>query len=635
METTLIFQLTARMESASRRQVQKAVEFAHRQLGHPSRDTLVRMLRMSGANADAIRYARKWVCDVCACRQPPKHPMATSPVQRPFGFNRAVHVDLKYVYDSRGRRYVALSVVDLGTVYHICCLLKTRRSDYVAAKFFRHWIQPFGAPERIWHDQGGEFELSFVQLLEQMAIPSTVTGAHAGWQLGVGERHGGILGNMLSAITMEHQTEGFTAMKAALAAAISAKNMTITKDGFSPNQRLFGTEVRYPSLTEEDARPSFAEGLDAETEWSRSHRMRVTGRIALIRLDVQNKLKRAILRKPPGAYDGVYVPGTQIYFWNPKRAHRRYERGGAWRGPATILCREGQRRYFASWRGRALLLAQENIRLATKEEMALNEPAKMDAEEVGHLLRDPLRENQYRDQSHMARPPQKKRRAAVPEDDPDRKKARLMMRGTKAIRNLLRERLEQFWKTRKKRMLPPPDQAQAAPARRKMKAVAAPEPEGGREASVPAVPAILDEPVEPLGGSDSEVYQPTSREGTEPPQSGHASDADSEPDMQSRVAEPSRTDMPRVAPKVRPRMARAPEERALGATPGLRLPQDSVNIPVPDTPRRAEDVPVPEVNDEDWLQEIARRQRLSPEERRRLSEDDVPMSIKSEGGEYL
>ena len=56
------------------KEVQKAVIFAHRQLGHPSRSTLLRMLKLSGANEEALRSAKTWKCDVCAMRQPPKHP---------------------------------------------------------------------------------------------------------------------------------------------------------------------------------------------------------------------------------------------------------------------------------------------------------------------------------------------------------------------------------------------------------------------------------------------------------------------------------------------------------------------------------------------------------------------------------
>ena len=581
------------------KEVQRAVEFAHKQLGHPSRETLVRMLRMSGAMDDAVKYARRFQCDVCASRQPPKHPMASTPVTRPFGFNRHVHIDIKFTYDVRGRKYCCMSILDLGTVFHQAAMLKTRRSDYCAKKFLMHWIQPYGCPERLTHDQGGEWELSFIQLLESLAIPSTVTGAHAGWQLAAGERHGGILGEMLQSIISEHSVEGYHSMKLALSSAVAAKNMTITRDGFSPNQRVFGQELKFPSLTEEDVKPSFAEALDSDSEYARAHRMRITARLALIRMDVQEKVKRAILRKPGGASDGPFLPGTQVYFWSPKRVSKRYVRGGVWRGPATILVREGHRRYFASWRGRALLLAQENLRLATKEEMALNEPAKADAEEIGHLLRDPLRENAYRDQTHF-KPPASRRQPSRKDDDPERKRARMMLKGTKSIQNLRKDRMEFFWRqqqSRKRvRMLPEPQILDPAEPAQKREALMRPEDPALEDQPPPVVaaplPALEDENHEP--SSDLEVGAPHTAQEAPSRRSGG-------------------------------RTPRSREPYALGATPGLRMPQEPV---VP-----AHEVPVPEPAEQDWLDEALPD--LAREEARQRYDalDDVPLSIKRKGVE--
>ena len=47
-------------------ETKRAVEMAHRHLGHPSRSTLLRMLRLSGASEGAIQHAKEWRCDVCA-----------------------------------------------------------------------------------------------------------------------------------------------------------------------------------------------------------------------------------------------------------------------------------------------------------------------------------------------------------------------------------------------------------------------------------------------------------------------------------------------------------------------------------------------------------------------------------------
>ena len=562
------------------REVQKAVEFAHRQLGHPSRDTLVRMLRISGATEEAIRHARRWRCEVCSQQQPPKHPMASTPTLRPYGFNRKIHIDIKFVFDSRGRKYPCLSAVDLGTRYHMAVLLKTRRSDYVAQKFLRHWVQVFGVPEHITHDQGGEFELSFIQLLEEMAVPSTVTGAHAGWQLSVGERHVSILGNMITAITTEHNSEGFSAMKLVISSAVAAKNMTVTKDGFTPNQRLYGAEIKFPSLTEDTAKPTFAEALDAESEYARAHRMRICARLALIRMDVQEKLRRAILRKPAHEGEGPFSPGTQIYFWTPRKADKRYKRGGLWRGPATILTRESKERYFASWRGRALLLAAPNIRLATKEELALREPAKEDADDLGELLRDPHREKTYKDQTRLKPPPRVVKRKAEP-DTPERKRARMLLRGTKSIRQILQDRsnlMRQFRKRKAEKQIEDQPEPKRVSRPKRPKAL-----EDGQAA--PEV-SPLPPPPDPLAGEEEEAMSEAYTPGT-PINDGEPPHIDTDDEG---LDEPS-------AVEAEPPTVRAPHE-----------------------------VPVPPMHDDEWEAEFLKK--ISGEERRRLALDDVPFSLK-------
>lgn len=419
------------------REVRKAVEYAHRQLGHPSRSTLVRMMKLSGANKDAIRYAQRWRCDVCAMRQRPRRPQAAAASVRPYGFNIHLHIDLKFVHDVRDKRYAVLSILDLGTIKHDAVMIKTRRSDYVAGKFMRHWIMLYGVPKKITHDQGGEFEQSFTAVLEQFAITSEVTAAHAGWQLAAGERHGELLGTMLQAVVQEHSVEGYKEMKLALSAAVMAKNNTISRDGYTPNQRVFGTECRWPSLTDEDCSPSFAEAVNTGSEVDRAHRMRVTARVALLRQDVREKMKRAILRKPATA-QGPFSPGAQVYFWTPgPRSRYSRVRGSVWRGPATVLVQEKHKRYFVSWRGRLLLLAEENMRLATKEELAMTEPIREEVLDLQGMLRDPMRSNAYEDLREVKPPPKRRKyqkRAPEPEH---RKAAKRMMSGTKSVRRLL------------------------------------------------------------------------------------------------------------------------------------------------------------------------------------------------------
>eukprot|EP00971_Amphidinium_carterae_P032354 637380-Amphidinium_carterae.2 len=136
-------------------------------------------------------------------------------------------------------------MVDLATNYHMACLLKTRDSAYVARKFIQQWIAHFGVPWVISLDQGGEFAGLFARLLEEAAIPSRVSGAHASWQQGVVERHNGILGHMLSAVLYNNTVKEWADIKVALASTVQAKNACIRRSGYSPEQFVFGRSLSW------------------------------------------------------------------------------------------------------------------------------------------------------------------------------------------------------------------------------------------------------------------------------------------------------------------------------------------------------------------------------------------------------
>ena len=478
----------------------KAVEQAHRQLGHPSRKTLVRMLRLSGATDGAVEHAKTWRCDVCALRAAPKHPTAAAAGVRPYGFNQQHQVDLKYVRDSRGRKYVFLSMLDVGTAFHQGVLLKTRRAEYVASKWLRHFVEPFGIPKRLIHDQGGEFEAGFTAMLEDLSLPTTVTGAHSGWQLSLGERHGGLLGLILETIVVEHQAVGYSDMKRVLSAGVAAKNGTISRDGYTPNQRLFGTDVHFPGLTEEEERPSFAEGLGTEGEVACAHKMRLTARVALLRQDVQDKLRRSMLRKPTRG-KGPFVPGSQIYYWVPRKAQRRYV-PGIWRGPATVLVRESHKRYFVSWRGRCLLLSEENMRWATGEELALQSPVPhQDLQDLSRRLKDPEGHRGFEDGSQAAAPPEQPKPHLTAARQVWRDRGKAMMKGLRSAKRLLKDVPAAFKRPAKKvRMLTDKQQAAlhdapAAPGARGRRALTAPSPQ------IPVAPRIPDAELPPVPSS--------------------------------------------------------------------------------------------------------------------------------------
>ena len=228
-----------------------------------------------------------------------------------------------------------------------------------------------------------------------------------------------------------------------------------------------------------------------------------------------------------------------------------------------------------------VVLAEENLRLATKEELALTEPIRDEMTQVGDVLRDASQQNIYKD----LRPPPPERRKRIggkrkpkPPEESHEKKARLMMQGTRAVRSLMKDRMKrgiemqrrQRAKVRRGVKRKPPEEAQPA------------EPRAER------MQARLEAPPQRLQLEDGRVEDPREAE--------------------EEMSEEDQLPVPPAAP---------------GDPAGLR-PQD---VPIPEESEEEEEEP----NDDggaiqqQWDQHL---RGMTAAERRRSALDDVPASVK-------
>ena len=128
-------------------------------------------------------------------------------------------------------------------------------------------------------------------------------------------------------------------MKDCLAAVIQAKNMTITRKGYTPYQLACGRHPMFPDRLDEGITANMAlrDALGIEGEVGRAAEMRTMARAVFLRQDVQEKLRRALKRWPRGE-ERAFNPGEMIYFYSPQPKTARFRKdGGSWRGPAVVL----------------------------------------------------------------------------------------------------------------------------------------------------------------------------------------------------------------------------------------------------------------------------------------------------------
>ncbi len=355
--------IMARVPKVIRREARRQ----HNGLGHPSEQASLRMLRLGNASDAASKYAQHWQCPVCESCKIPHPPLEASPSIAPFGFNRIVSVDSKYLLDSEGGHHISVSLVCTGTCFHGRALLKSRQPQHAIQHISQCRTQVFGAPEMFILDQGGEFEAEFNQTLDEYDIDSTVVGSHAPWQHGFAERHGGILGSIWHTVCKQHHITGRDKVKLALACCFQAKNAILTRNGMSPEQAAFGKCLRWPESVNKDDDKYALAALGSDGEAWLSSQIRATARMAMVARDANDKLRRALIRKAPKIV-GDIAPGTVVNFWTPHPLKgRRRNDPEHWRRPATVVVRQSPGRHYISWRGKIKLLAKDQIRGAPPE----------------------------------------------------------------------------------------------------------------------------------------------------------------------------------------------------------------------------------------------------------------------------
>ena len=81
---------------------------------------------------------------------------------------------------------------------------------------------------------------------------------------------------------------------------------------------------------DDDSNLTALQAMGADGETARAFKARHGARMAILRLDVQDKLRRVVTRGPGNSTaDTVYLPGTRVYFWEPAvgRARQRRDPG--------------------------------------------------------------------------------------------------------------------------------------------------------------------------------------------------------------------------------------------------------------------------------------------------------------------
>ena len=330
-------------------EVRREVRNAHYNLGHPSTATLLRLMRRAGANDAVQRYARWWKCPQCSEREAPGATPSTTAPYRPRTFNLMVGCDMKVVHDHQGQQYYALNIVDFATTFQVMAMLDGCSAEECAEKFWLWWVVWAGPPKTLVTDMGTSFLAAFLTLAERYSATSKVVPTEAPWQVGMIERHGGVINDVISMIVAQSGAIGKTEMMLVMIASTAAKNRRPGLSGHSPRSAVFGMDDRIDgsvidSLLDGERLPAHSQAA-SDAGYQRAPKIRQEAMKAIIDLDHSQRYHRAIAARPNLRGHQVYLPGAQVYYWQAQGAKnkmkgRRRRQHDRWRGPGTVIGHE-------------------------------------------------------------------------------------------------------------------------------------------------------------------------------------------------------------------------------------------------------------------------------------------------------
>ena len=227
---------------SSTQQKKTQIEVLHKQFGHASINNLKKLINNAGLMSSDINVLIEGIVNTCeTCikhinKNPVPRPVVT--FSRVTDFNETVSLDLHELQPN----VWYLHVIDEFTRYSNAGIV---RSKNVAVRcFLRHWISLFGAPHRVFSDNGGEFiGEEMYELCHSFGIKVITTPGYSPWSNGLCERHNQTLTNMLLKIKNDVKCDS----EIAFAWAICAKNALINNNGYSPAQLVFRCNGNFPN----------------------------------------------------------------------------------------------------------------------------------------------------------------------------------------------------------------------------------------------------------------------------------------------------------------------------------------------------------------------------------------------------
>ena len=123
----------------------RLIRRAHEKMGHPHPEQFCRVLRQAHASDRVLSMAKNLKCSICQMNKPPQPPRISA-VSPCIEFNVIVGLDVFHLQGIHsGEQIHVLSMIDWGTLFHVCVMIKEVTARRVRRAYRRYWLRVFGS----------------------------------------------------------------------------------------------------------------------------------------------------------------------------------------------------------------------------------------------------------------------------------------------------------------------------------------------------------------------------------------------------------------------------------------------------------------------------------------------------------
>ena len=341
----------------------------HKNVGHPGPEKMAYLLRQQGYRPELIAAIPDLSCSACKMMSRPKI-SRPSAIHSPCDFNDVISIDGYTWKNQHGTSFHFYHIIDASTNFHVARYAPNRSVEHAIDAITQAWFAWAGSPNEMVVDAATELNAeTFANFTQQNNIKCSTISTNAHWQNGKAERHGEILGQMLSKFDLEQPIVSAVDLQQALAHCTQAKTALSIRKGYAPEVLVLGKSTRLPGAVCSDEQLPAHALADAEHCHGllfQNLAKRELARRAFHMADNDAVLRRSLLRRSRPSRQW-FTRGEWVMVW----------RGGlnaSWCGPMRVVIHENQQVVWVTQHGRLYRHAPEHIRPVTAIESRMIKP---------------------------------------------------------------------------------------------------------------------------------------------------------------------------------------------------------------------------------------------------------------------